>query len=218
MKKAKADGTFVPLIRHSRQAPFEKVMSRIDQQPGGCWLYTGALMADGYARVKDASTDHALLVHRVTYEALVGRVPVGLVLDHLCRVRHCVNPQHLEPVTDAENIRRGVHARLGDRTHCTEGHEYTPENTIFQKRRTKSGVTLTPVCRTCKNAYYRAKHAQREKKPEAPRTHCPNGHEYTPENTKWYQPKGAPRMRRHCKTCLRETNRRNKAAKRKGRQ
>jgi hypothetical protein len=155
LKHAKRDGSFTPLIRHARQTPFDKTMSRVDQQPDGCWLYGGALMADGYARVKDASSDRALLVHRVTYEALVGPVPDGLVLDHLCRVRHCVNPQHLEPVTNVENIRRGFRARLGDRTHCAEGHEFTPENTTFQQRRRKSGVSLTPICRTCKNAYYR---------------------------------------------------------------
>lgn len=155
VKRAKNDGTFVPLIRHPRQSPFEKAMSRVDKQPDGCWLYTGALMADGYARVKDTSTDHALLVHRVVYEQLVGPIPDGLVLDHLCRVRNCVNPKHLEPVTGAENIRRGVRARLGERTRCAEGHELTPENTAFQRRPTQSGVTMTPLCRTCKNAYER---------------------------------------------------------------
>jgi len=162
LKEAKRDGTYVPLIAHARQTPFEKVMSRVDKQPGGCWLYTGALMADGYARVKDASSDHALLVHRVVYEEITGQIPADLVLDHLCRVRHCVNPQHLEPVTGPENIRRGVRARLGERTHCAEGHEFTPENTILQRRRTQSGVSVTPVCRTCKNAYYRAKAKQRK--------------------------------------------------------
>lgn len=161
LKEAKRSGTFVPLIARSRQSPFEKVMSRTDKQVDGCWLYTGALAADGYARVKDTSTDRALLVHRVVYDELVGTVPDGLVLDHLCRVRNCVNPQHLEPVTDAENIRRGVRARLGERTHCAEGHEFTPENTVPQRRKTKSGVTLTPVCRTCRNAYYRAKTKER---------------------------------------------------------
>ncbi|MDX3637697.1 HNH endonuclease signature motif containing protein [Streptomyces europaeiscabiei] len=157
LKEAKRSGTFVPLITHSRQTPFEKVMGRTDKQPDGCWLYTGALMKDGYARVKDTSTDYALLTHRVVYEQLVGPVPEGLVLDHLCRVRHCVNPQHLEPVTVLENNQRGVRARLGERTHCAEGHEFTPENTVPQRRKRKSGVTLTPVCRTCRNAYYRAK-------------------------------------------------------------
>lgn len=157
LKEQKKNGTFVPLIRHVRLSPFDKVMRRVDKQVEGCWLYTGALMVDGYARVKDASSDLALLVHRVVYTELVGPIPDGLVLDHLCRVRNCVNPKHLEPVTGAENLRRGVRARLGERTHCSEGHELTPENTVFQRRTTQSGVTMTPLCRTCKNAYDRAR-------------------------------------------------------------
>lgn len=158
LKALKAEGSYAPLIRKKpRLSPFDKVMSRVEKESaGGCWLYTGSLAADGYARVKDAGSDLALLVHRVTYEELTGPIPDGLVLDHLCRVRNCVNPEHLEPVTGAENIRRGVRARLGERTHCAEGHEFTPENTAFQRRTTKSGVTMTPLCRTCKNTYGRA--------------------------------------------------------------
>ena len=160
LKSLKSDGAYVPIIEHPQVTPFEKVMSRVDKQPYGCWLYTGALMADGYARVKDASQDVALLIHRVTYEELAGSIPEGLVLDHLCRVRHCVNPEHLEPVTNAENVRRGFRSRLGDRTHCSEGHEFTPENTTLQRKTTKQGESFSPICRTCRNAQQRAKRKQ----------------------------------------------------------
>lgn len=166
LKALKTNGTYVPLIRKKPpRSPFEKVMSRIQKTPDGCWLYTGALMADGYARVKDAGPDLALLVHRVTYEALVGPIPGGLVLDHLCRVRNCVNPAHLEPVSGRENLIRGVAARLGERTHCAEGHEMTPANTVLNKRKLKGGEpSPSRVCRECKNAYYRAKNAEKARR------------------------------------------------------
>jgi len=65
-----------------------------------CWLWTGPLNPGGYG------TNGGRLAHRVVYERLIGQIPAGLTLDHLCRVRNCVNPQHLEPVTIAENLRR----------------------------------------------------------------------------------------------------------------
>ena len=71
---------------------------------GDCWLWTGAVDAGGYAHFRhDGRTQKA---HRVVWELLNGAVPDGLELDHLCNVRHCVNPAHLEPVTHAENMRR----------------------------------------------------------------------------------------------------------------
>jgi hypothetical protein len=81
-------------------------------------------------------------VHRWAYETLVGPIPDGLVIDHLCRVRNCVNPDHLEPVTHRENIRRGEAGAWNRvKTHCPQGHEYTPENTRY------SGTTRN--CREC---------------------------------------------------------------------
>jgi hypothetical protein len=86
-------------------------------------------------------------VHRVVYEALVKPIPVGLVLDHLCRVRHCVNPAHLEPVTQRENVLRGETAPAANKakTHCVRGHPFSGQNLILRK----SGVR---ECRTCANA------------------------------------------------------------------
>jgi hypothetical protein len=71
---------------------------------GGCWYWMAGLFRGGYGQFRFGRNTRA---HRVAYEALVGEIPAGLDLDHLCRVRHCVNPEHLEPVTRKENIRRG---------------------------------------------------------------------------------------------------------------
>lgn len=93
------------------------------------------------------------VVHRIAYELLVGPIPDGLQLDHLCRVRNCVNPDHLEPVTGQENMRRGY---FGTKTHCPNGHAYDEANTyIFSNTRGRHRQ-----CRTCTNQrtrdlYYR---------------------------------------------------------------
>lgn len=80
-----------------------------------CWLWTGALNDSGYGVI--LIDDHRTLMyaHRVIYERFVGPIPAGMTLDHLCRTRHCVNPTHVEPVTNAENVRRGVEARRAER-------------------------------------------------------------------------------------------------------
>lgn len=97
---------------------------------GFCWEYAGWLDKHGYGYTRfEGKTWRA---HRLSYVLLVGDIPDGLVLDHLCRVRHCVNPDHLEPVTHKVNLYRGfTEARFhGTKTHCKNGHEYTPENTL----------------------------------------------------------------------------------------
>jgi hypothetical protein len=77
-----------------------------------CWLWTGSCTTAGYGTVGRGS-DEWFYVHRLAYELLVGPIPDGLTIDHLCRVRHCVRPDHLEPVTRAENTRRELQVRYG---------------------------------------------------------------------------------------------------------
>lgn len=110
---------------------------------GACWLWTGATVQNGYGKVKRrAISPSPLYAHRYAYEQLVGPVPHALQLDHLCRVRLCVRPDHLEPVTAKVNLNRGRH-HLRERTSCRKGHEYTPENTI------RWGKEQARRCRTC---------------------------------------------------------------------
>lgn len=79
---------------------------------GGCWLWRGPSETDGYATFKIASMGATFgMAHRIAYELVVGAIPEGFQLDHLCRVVRCVNPTHLEPVTGAENVQRGHVAR-----------------------------------------------------------------------------------------------------------
>jgi hypothetical protein len=110
----------------------------IPEPNSGCWLWTAAQL-NGYGAIKVAGRFRG--AHRVSYELHKGPVPDGLVLDHLCRVPFCVNPDHLEPVTIGENISRGDnHHRR--KTHCKRGHAFTAENTLILS-------TGSRACRTC---------------------------------------------------------------------
>lgn len=147
-----------------------------------CWLWTAAT-AGGYGRFR-VRTDKGWAMrgaHRWAYEAVRGPIPAGLVLDHLCRVRSCVNPDHLEPVTHAVNIVRGTgaSARNAVKTHCPQGHEYTEENTHV--------VTTTAgygrVCRACRKLRQAARVTGVGKGGYlAARTHCPREHPYEGDN------------------------------------
>lgn len=107
----------------------ERIHDNITIDANGCWIWQLSISVWGYGRIKIWVDGGQKLIsaHRYAYEALVGPIPDGLQIDHLCRVRSCVNPDHLEPVTPGENTRRRPKAT--PITACRRGHAFTPENT-----------------------------------------------------------------------------------------
>lgn len=113
--------------------------------PGPCLLWPRGKDRDGYGRVRPPNGGKQQYTHRVAYEYLIGAIPTGLELDHLCRVHACYNPYHLEAVDHQTNISRGVHGKVNrEKTHCPRGHEYTAENTYINP------ATRHRTCRECR--------------------------------------------------------------------
>lgn len=141
--------------RKETSAILERLLSRTTPGWGGCLVWTASLHTAGYGQIQ--VNGKVRRAHRVAYELLVGPIPVGMHLDHtchnrdetcpggLCAHRRCINPLHLEPVTNHENQRRspltvvGVNIR---KTHCPQGHPYNGENLAITRRGSR-------VCRQC---------------------------------------------------------------------
>lgn len=109
--------------------PIQRFVNKITFSDSGCWLWTGGRTVRGYGLFWLNGND--VRAHRFAYEEMVGEIPEGMVLDHLCRVTTCVNPSHLEPVTNRENVLRGYGptAENARRDACRMGHPFSPENT-----------------------------------------------------------------------------------------
>ena len=120
----------------TRQRLLDKNIARIEKRlvhsSDGCWLWTGVVNPNGYGIVGMGRRQAA--VHRVYYELVMGDIPDDLVLDHLCRIRNCCNPAHLEPVTHVVNCLRGISpaAEHAKKTHCVNGHEFNDRNTYWR--------------------------------------------------------------------------------------
>jgi hypothetical protein len=131
-------------------------LARVNLSLHGCWEWNGGHDHNGYAVFYADGRQYK--AHRWGYEHFVQPVPKGLDLDHLCRNRGCVNPDHLEPVTRRENLRRGVgthlrKAQAAARTHCFQNHELTPENVYVRP----DGVRACRVCLRRRHAAHRAR-------------------------------------------------------------
>ena len=133
----------MPSLAQRLESKYERITE------SGCWIWTGSTVWGGYGMVKFNGKNK--LAHRVAYEYYTGEtIPLGMDLDHKCRVRCCVNPAHLEIVTRKENLRRGLTGKSNNhnarKTHCPRGHEYTLLST--GKR----------ACYTCNNIKRRVKY------------------------------------------------------------
>lgn len=126
------------------EQPPERFWSKVDKTDS-CWLWTGATAGAGYGQLWVGG--RRVYVHRFAYEQFVGPIPEGFQIDHLCRIHNCVNPAHLEAVTQRENVLRGVAppAVNAQKTHCPQGHAYDAKN-----------VRGDRICRPCHRAQNRA--------------------------------------------------------------
>lgn len=150
-------------------SPLERFLAKICIKPNGCWEWLGGHAKAGYALL-DIESDGSwkpVAAHRFSYETFVGPIPDGKELDHLCRNRGCVNPDHLEPVIHKVNVRRGLAGistgeQMKARTHCPKGHPYDEQNTRYRK----NGRRRCLACRRAEYQKWLSKPGNRDKKNE----------------------------------------------------
>lgn len=134
----------------------ERFMARVRNSSNGCWEWTSYCHKNRYGRFSIGRREDGrvvtVLAHRWSYLHFVGPIADNLVIDHLCRNPRCVNPDHLEPISQSENVRRG-NGYKANNTHCKRGHEYTASNTLIRKDGSRR-------CRICTRQSWREHKAQ----------------------------------------------------------
>lgn len=140
----------------------KRILNRVNVDENDCWLFQGAKQSDGYGVVKHR--EKAKLAHRITYFVFKGKIPKGEEIDHLCKTRNCCNPNHLEAVTHAENIRRGDAKKAflkmrKNQTHCKRGHKFDEKNTRYKYR--KNGV-VHRNCIACEKFKYKQRKERKD--------------------------------------------------------
>ena len=163
----KAGGLPAPVIASIDMTDEQRFFANVEKSDSGCWNWTGLLIArTGYGRFRprDKSASNA---HRWSYQHHVGPIPSGMVIDHLCRNRACVNPKHLEVVTQQVNVVRGAsaeanRARFAAMTHCPHGHEKNEENTrrYYSVKRGR----WDSECRPCREEQARRRYGSKRDK------------------------------------------------------
>jgi hypothetical protein len=158
-----SDKPNIPLTRYHLGRLFSKmrISDRHSYKGDPCWEWTASCnKRTGYAQIGHTFDFGVFnyITHRVVYEWFVGDIPRGLVIDHLCRIKHCVNPAHLEVVTSATNTARIVWTgKPGgpEQTHCNAGHPFSGDNLKWEKNYmnngTRGGSAMRKVCRACRN-------------------------------------------------------------------
>lgn len=121
----------------------DRFAEKVALTDAGCIEWIASTNGGGYGTFYPGNSGASVVAHRWSYEYHVGPIPDGLYLDHLCRNRACVNPDHLEPVTQRENLMRSdsPSARAARKTHCPQGHPYANANVFIDAGKRK--------CRTC---------------------------------------------------------------------
>ncbi len=132
----------------AKQIVADRFWSKVVPSSTGCWIWIGCRQPSGYGKFCLAK-GRTVLVHRWAYEMLIGPIEHGKQIDHLCRVRQCVNPTHMEPVTPHINTLRGAKT---SQTHCPQGHPYDDANTY---RKAFDRHLTHRQCRTCAKLYQR---------------------------------------------------------------
>lgn len=141
-------------MREQRMNPVDSILSKITKQSDGCWLWNSVTDRYGYGQFHLYGEDNkrrTIGAHRASYQLFVGPIPIGLEVHHLCCVRRCVNPDHLQLLGRKDHARvtpvnpvsvEKINAFHLSKTHCPSGHEYTEENTFYSSHNGRR-------CRAC---------------------------------------------------------------------